>query len=69
MRLRIDSYSPSPIPGNTHRPNINVIGETAGPAGSGSVRKIRGTIGVIADGNIRWSLVSAETSSAPYCVD
>lgn len=58
MRLRIASYSPCPIPGYAHRPTIHVTGETAGPAGSGSIRKMKGTVGVIADGSIRWNLVS-----------
>ncbi|KAF7792001.1 hypothetical protein EIP86_003028 [Pleurotus ostreatoroseus] len=71
MRLRIDSFSPCPIPEYAHRPNINVIGETAGPAGSASVRKIRGTIGMIADGNIRWSLYSCieDASSAEWVTE
>ena len=57
MRLRVASYSPCPIPGYAHRPTIHVVGETAGPAGSGSIRKMKGTVGMIADGNIRWNLV------------
>ncbi|KAI0074910.1 hypothetical protein K474DRAFT_1664918 [Panus rudis PR-1116 ss-1] len=59
MRLRIVSYSPCEVPGYAHRPNIHVEGETTGPAGTNASRKLRGTVGMIADGCIRWQLYSS----------
>lgn len=58
MRLRVASYSPSPIPIFGDRPTIHVVGETSGSSPSGQVRRVRGTVSVIADGSVRWTLVS-----------
>ena len=60
MRLRVVGFTPSEIPEFPDRPTIHVEGETAGPAGSSSVRKVHGQVGMIADGNIRWTLVSTQ---------
>ncbi|KAI0337130.1 hypothetical protein BDW22DRAFT_1433579 [Trametopsis cervina] len=55
MNLRIEGFSPCPIPGYLHRPTIHLVGESAG---SGTVRKMKGTVGIIADGSIRWHMQS-----------
>ncbi|KAI0925420.1 hypothetical protein AcV7_005672 [Taiwanofungus camphoratus] len=59
MRLRVASYSPSPIPIFGDRPTIHVVGETSGSSPSGQVRRVRGTVSVIADGSVRWTLYSS----------
>ncbi|KAI9065682.1 hypothetical protein FKP32DRAFT_1567364 [Trametes sanguinea] len=56
MRLRIKSYSRSDVPGYEHLPTIHVVGETTGASISGQPRRIHGTVGMIADGSVRWNL-------------
>jgi hypothetical protein len=62
MSIRITGYSKSPIPpDSTIRPlpTIHVEGESIGSDRSlRDVRKVKGTVGMIGDGAIRWSLVS-----------
>jgi len=53
LRLRVVSYSPSPVPAYPDRPTIHIEGETSGSAQE--TRKVRGTVSVIADGSVRWS--------------
>lgn len=65
-RLRIVGYSPSVVPGYEDRPTIHVEGDMGGPGWSDiweDTRKLHGTVGIIADGSVRWSLVSF---SFPY---
>ncbi|KAI8976350.1 hypothetical protein BD414DRAFT_524606 [Trametes punicea] len=56
MRLRVKSYSPSNVAGYEHLPTIHVVGETTGASIAGQPRQLRGTVGVIADGSVRWNL-------------
>lgn len=56
MRLRVHSYSPSRVPGYAHLPTIHVEGDTAGSM-PGNPRRMEGTVSVIADGSVRWTLV------------
>ncbi|KAI0367862.1 hypothetical protein BV20DRAFT_949233 [Pilatotrama ljubarskyi] len=56
MHLRVASYSRCTVPGYEHLPTIHVVGETAGASITGQPRRIRGTVGVIADGSVRWTL-------------
>lgn len=62
MTIRITGYSQSALPpGSTTRPlpTIHVEGESIGSDRSlHDVRKVKGTVGMIGDGAIRWSLVS-----------
>ena len=58
MRLRVSHYTAARIPEFPHRPTIHLEGETAGPAGTTGIRRIRGTVQMISDGSIRWTLVS-----------
>ena len=55
--IRIESYSPCPIPKYRHRPDIHVVADVSSQDGEGSPRKMKGTIGMLADGSIRWSMV------------
>ncbi|OJA11487.1 hypothetical protein AZE42_11949, partial [Rhizopogon vesiculosus] len=68
MTIRITGYSQCPIPpGSTIRPlpTIHVEGESIGSDHSQhDVRKIKGTVGMISDGAIRWSLSDSKVSSA-----
>ncbi|CCM00206.1 uncharacterized protein FIBRA_02234 [Fibroporia radiculosa] len=57
MRLRVVSFSPSLVPAYPNRPTLHVEGETAGGTPQGPVRKLQGTVGVVADGSIRWTLL------------
>ena len=57
MRLRIKSYSPSRIPKYAHLPTIHIEGETTS-ALPDAPRKMEGTVCVIGDGSVRWTLVS-----------
>ncbi|KAI0667551.1 hypothetical protein C8Q78DRAFT_1053852 [Trametes maxima] len=59
MNLRAESYSPCTVPGYEHLPTIHVEGRTSGASASGQPRRIHGTVGVIADGSVRWSLFSS----------
>ncbi|KAH9896003.1 hypothetical protein C8Q73DRAFT_690466 [Cubamyces lactineus] len=56
MQLRIASYSPSEVPGYEHLPTIHVVGQTTGASLVGHRRNIHGTVGVVADGSVRWTL-------------
>jgi hypothetical protein len=62
MSIRITGYSKSPIPPDSAicpLPTIHVEGESIGSDRSlRDVRKVKGTVGMIGDGAIRWSLVS-----------
>ncbi|KAI0704395.1 hypothetical protein C8T65DRAFT_653863 [Cerioporus squamosus] len=58
MRLRIRSYSPCSIPGYEHLPTIHVVGETLRGVMPGRPRKMHGTVSIIADGSVRWTLYS-----------
>ncbi|TFK81218.1 hypothetical protein K466DRAFT_591391 [Polyporus arcularius HHB13444] len=58
MRLRIKSYSPCTIPGYEHLPTIHVVGETLRELMPGRPRKMHGTVSIIADGSVRWTLYS-----------
>ncbi|KAI0822108.1 hypothetical protein BC628DRAFT_1390972 [Trametes gibbosa] len=59
MSIRISGYSPSQVPGYEHLPTIHVVGESDGASSLGHPRRIHGTVGVIADGSVRWILFSA----------
>lgn len=63
MRLRIVGYTPSEVASFPDRPTIHVEGETAGPAGSSTTRKVHGSVMMIADGSVRWMLVSTRAIS------
>ncbi|KAI0357174.1 hypothetical protein OH77DRAFT_1451415 [Trametes cingulata] len=56
MHLRVASYSRCAVPGYEHLPNIHVVGETTGASITGQPRRIKGTVGIIADGSVRWTL-------------
>ncbi|TBU44823.1 hypothetical protein BD309DRAFT_891729 [Dichomitus squalens] len=58
MRLRIKSYSKSEVREYAHLPTIHVVGETTGASLHGQPRRMRGTVSVIADGSVRWTLYS-----------
>ncbi|GBE85484.1 hypothetical protein SCP_0800010 [Sparassis crispa] len=58
MRLRVASRSPCLVPGYADRPTLHVEGETSGSSPSGHVRRLHGTVGVVADGSVRWCLYS-----------
>lgn len=64
VSLRITGYSPSPIPAYADRPTINVEGEMGGVGWDGNIdiadediRRVHGTVSVLADGSVRWSIV------------
>ena len=59
MRLRIKSYSPCRIPGCEQFPEIHVVGETLPGVIPGRPRRMHGTVSMIADGSVRWNLVSS----------
>ncbi|KAG1782130.1 hypothetical protein EV702DRAFT_508189 [Suillus placidus] len=67
LTIRITGYSESPIPpGRTTRPlpTIHVEGESIGSDRSlDDLRKVTGTVSIIADGAIRWSMVSTAAGS------
>ena len=65
MRLRIKSYSKSEIPEYAHLPTIHFVGETTGATIHGQPRSIHGTVSVIADGSVRWVLVSSVVLFSP----
>ncbi len=58
MRLRIKSYSKAEVPEYAHLPTIHFVGETTGATIHGQPRSLHGTVSVIADGSVRWVLVS-----------
>ncbi|KAG1727751.1 uncharacterized protein EDB91DRAFT_885649 [Suillus paluster] len=68
LAIRITGYSESPIvPGSTARPlpTIHVEGESIGSDRSlDDLRKVTGTVSMIGDGAIRWSLVSSAAGSS-----
>jgi hypothetical protein len=65
MRVRIVSYSPGPKAW-PHRPTIHVEGEQGGPLGSSEIRHVHGTVGMTADGEIRYNLVGRLRSFCYY---
>ena len=71
MAIRITGYSQSPVPsGSTIHPlpTIHVEGESIGSDRSQyDVRRVKGTVGMIGDGAIRWSLVSRTLFFASCC--
>ena len=62
MAIRITGYTESPVPpeSTTHPlPTIHVEGESIGSDRSPhDVRRVKGSVGMIGDRAIRWSLVS-----------
>ncbi|CDO77836.1 hypothetical protein BN946_scf184714.g11 [Trametes cinnabarina] len=64
MRLRVKSYSRCTVPGYEHLPTIHVVGETSGASISGQPRRIHGTVGIIADGSVRWNLQFSSVEGA-----
>ncbi|KAI0641699.1 hypothetical protein C8Q79DRAFT_919143 [Trametes meyenii] len=64
MNLRAESYSPCTVPGYEHLPTIHVEGRTSGASATGQPRRIHGTVGVIADGSVRWSLQFSSADGA-----
>ncbi|KAI9062526.1 hypothetical protein FKP32DRAFT_800490 [Trametes sanguinea] len=69
LSLRITGYSACPIPEYADRPTIHVEGEMGGAewleeaADAGlvpdpDVRRVHGTVSMLADGNVRWSITS-----------
>ncbi|KAI0086832.1 hypothetical protein BDY19DRAFT_1092838, partial [Irpex rosettiformis] len=54
--IRVVSYSPCSIPKYRHRPDIHVVADVTSQHGGGPMRKMKGTVGMIADGSIRWSM-------------
>lgn len=64
LRLRIVKYTPSLVLEYPDRPTIHLEGEMGGAVWSAQdgenadIRKVHGTVEVIADGSVRWSLVS-----------
>ena len=71
MAIYITGYSQSPIPpGSTTHPlsTIHVEGESIGSDRSQyDVRRVKGTVGMIGDGAICWSLVSRTQFFASCC--
>ncbi|KAL1942277.1 hypothetical protein VTO73DRAFT_6341 [Trametes versicolor] len=63
MTLRVERYSPSLVPGYEHLPTIHVVGQSDGASIMGPPRRIHGTVGVIADGSVRWMLFSSVESA------
>ncbi|KAI9056274.1 hypothetical protein FKP32DRAFT_1586153 [Trametes sanguinea] len=70
LSLRITGYSPSPLGEYADRPTIHVEGEIGGrdwleaAALAGfedqDVRRVHGTVSMLADGSVRWSLTSKD---------
>ncbi|KAI0325607.1 hypothetical protein GY45DRAFT_1330084 [Cubamyces sp. BRFM 1775] len=65
LSLRITGYSPSPLPQYADRPTIHVEGEMGGAgwrgdvvAGEEDVRRVHGTVSMLKDGVVRWSITS-----------
>ncbi|KAI0348197.1 hypothetical protein BDW22DRAFT_1350363 [Trametopsis cervina] len=61
LTMKIVGYSPAAIPGYEHMPTIHIEGEMGGPLWEieHDQRRIHGTVGVIGDGSIRWSIYSS----------
>ena len=59
-RLRIVGYSPSPLPQYADCPTIHLEGDMGGADWDAwdDTRRLHGTVGMIADGSVRWCLVS-----------
>ncbi|EIW53092.1 uncharacterized protein TRAVEDRAFT_135500 [Trametes versicolor FP-101664 SS1] len=71
VSLRITGYSPSPIPAYADRPTIHVEGEMGGVGWDGGIdiadediRRVHGTVSVLADGSVRWSITSLDEDNA-----
>ncbi|PCH34560.1 hypothetical protein WOLCODRAFT_27282 [Wolfiporia cocos MD-104 SS10] len=62
MRLRVASYSPSSVAAYPDRPTIHFEGETAGTSANNQVRKVRGSVSVIADGSVKWAIKLEDSS-------
>ncbi|KAI0631873.1 hypothetical protein C8Q77DRAFT_169204 [Trametes polyzona] len=69
--LRITGYSPSPIPKYADRPTIHVEGEMGGAEWEGSIdisnediRRVHGTVSMLSDGSVRWSITSMDEENA-----
>lgn len=63
--IRIVGYDPPAVPAYPDRPTIRIEGEMGGAGWQGApdgtnedVRWIHGTVSVVADGSIRWRIVS-----------
>lgn len=59
LTVHIVGYTPCTVPGYEQYPNLQVEGQMGGGDWKWheDTRRIYGTVGVIADGSIRWSLV------------
>ncbi|KAH9896104.1 hypothetical protein C8Q73DRAFT_466138 [Cubamyces lactineus] len=60
LSLRITGYSPSPIARYADRPTIHVEGEMGGgnwEDDEEDVRRVHGTVSMLEDGHVRWSIV------------
>lgn len=68
MRLHITSYSPAAVKEYAHLPTIHIEGETVGSGANVRHRSMHGTVSVVADGSVRWQIVScaALPLSEPY---
>ncbi|CDO69777.1 hypothetical protein BN946_scf184766.g22 [Trametes cinnabarina] len=74
LSLRITGYSPCPIPEFADRPTIHVEGEMGGAewlqeaATMGlddqDVRRVHGTVTMLIDGNVRWSITSMDEDNS-----
>ncbi|KAI0759544.1 hypothetical protein BD413DRAFT_596809 [Trametes elegans] len=67
LSLRITGYSPCPIAKYAERPTIHVEGEMGGAGwvgdgeqGADDARKVYGTVSMLADGNVRWSITNLD---------
>ncbi|OCH84484.1 hypothetical protein OBBRIDRAFT_821884 [Obba rivulosa] len=64
LRLRIVRYSPPSVAAYPGYPDIHVEGEMGGAGWNdvtaGDVRGLKGTVSIIGDGSVRWSIFSSE---------
>ncbi|KAI0776991.1 hypothetical protein BD413DRAFT_468416 [Trametes elegans] len=56
MTLRITSYERSALPQYAHLPTIHFVGQTTGGSTSGQPRSVKGSVGIVADGSVRWTV-------------
>lgn len=76
VTMKIVGYSPSVVPGYEHLPTIHVEGESGGALWDleQDTRRNHGTVSVVADGSVRWTMVSAHSHlkacphAGPYSV-
>ncbi|KZT03047.1 uncharacterized protein LAESUDRAFT_751817 [Laetiporus sulphureus 93-53] len=66
VRLRVVGYGPPAVPEYPDRPTILIEGETGGADWEGhdgddddDIRRIHGTVSMIADGNVRWAMYTS----------